>query len=110
MVPSLDAAADTTFAVFTITKGSIQVNATRAGWGDQQQHNVLDTPGRFSRRLQLAPGLEPPTSWSLSPVATRPKLQQRTQLSISPGSCPDSPEDRKIYGKSSLDRSGFPGT
>ena len=41
--------------------------STRAGLGDQQQHKDLGTPGTFSRRLQLGPGLVPPSSWSLSP-------------------------------------------
>jgi hypothetical protein len=36
MVPSLDAA-DTTLALPTITKASIQVNATRAAWEREQQ-------------------------------------------------------------------------
>ena len=66
-MPSLNAAADTTFALSTITKGSIQVNATHAGWRGQEQRNDLGTRDRFSRRLQLDPGLVPPTSWSLSP-------------------------------------------
>ena len=68
-MPSLNAAADTTFALSTITKGSIQVNATHGTWGHQhlRAQKDLGTPDRFSRRLQLDPGLVPPTSWSLSP-------------------------------------------
>jgi hypothetical protein len=63
---------------------SIQVNATRAGLGDQQQHKDLGTPGRFSRRLQLDPGLEPPTSWSLLPLYG-PYNYLRAALAKSPG-------------------------
>jgi len=66
------------------TKALIQVNATRAGLGDQQQHKDLGTLGRFSRRLQLDPGLEPPTSWSLLPLYG-PYNYLRAALAKSPG-------------------------
>jgi hypothetical protein len=41
--------------------------------------------GRFSRRLQLAPGLVPPPSWSLSPC-TGPEIHWRARLIESPDS------------------------
>jgi hypothetical protein len=57
--------------------------------------------GMFSRRLQLAPGLEPPTSWSSSPVTT-PNIYGRAESLKSPGLGGDLCEDRKIYGRSSV--------
>jgi hypothetical protein len=66
------------------TKASIQVNANRAGWRGQQQKQDLRTQGRFSRRLQLDPGLTPPTSWSLSPC-TGPRIHWRAKLVDCPG-------------------------
>jgi hypothetical protein len=57
--------------------------------------------GRFSRRLQLAPRLEPPTSWSPSPVTT-PNIYGRAESLKSPGLGGDLCEDRKIYGRSSV--------
>jgi hypothetical protein len=52
--------------------------------------------GRFSRRLQLDPGLTPPTSWSLPRAG--PTIQQRADLVKSPGPGTDLIEDRKICG------------
>ena len=49
-------------------------------------HALVDTlgrhgpRGRFSRRLQLAPGLVPPSRWSLSPC-TGPATRLRAELS-----------------------------
>ena len=40
--------------------------------------------GKFSRRLQLAPGLVPPSSWSLSPCIG-PEIHWRAKLLKSPG-------------------------
>jgi hypothetical protein len=70
-VPSLDAAADTTLALTTIDES--------LNTGQRDPRNMatsalaraqkdLGTPGRFSRRLQLDPGLEPPTSWKPLPL------------------------------------------
>ena len=67
-----------------LTKASIQVNATRAGWRGPASKKVLGTPGRFSRRLQLDPGLVPPTSWSPSPCVG-PKIYWRAESLKSPG-------------------------
>jgi hypothetical protein len=43
----------------------------------------LRTTGKFSRRLQLAPGLMPPTSWSLSPCIG-PEIYWRVESFRSP--------------------------
>jgi hypothetical protein len=34
-----------------------------------ERNRIAPKRGRFSRRLQLAPGLVPPTSWSPPPVS-----------------------------------------
>jgi hypothetical protein len=69
-VPSLDTA-DTTAAPSTIDEsfdtGQRDPRRMARAW---QQTKDLGTRDMFSRRLQLAPGLVPPTSWSLSPVTT----------------------------------------
>ena len=67
MVPSLDPA-DTTPALSTIDESLDTGQRDPRRWrGGRQQKKDLGTRGRFSRRLQLAPGLVPPSSWSLSP-------------------------------------------
>ena len=57
----------------------------------------------FSRRLQLDPGLVPPTSWSFTPCGP-PKIYCRAEPPKCPGPGGDLSEDRKIYGNPSLDR------
>ena len=43
-------------------------SVSTGGFCHRSTGDGLHTRGRFSRRLQLAPGLVPPTSWSLPPV------------------------------------------
>ena len=45
---------------------------------------IPSSGGRFSRRLQLDPGLVPPTRWSPSPVTT-PEVHSRAESLKSPG-------------------------
>ena len=85
-MPSVDAAADTTLALTTIDESlntgqrdprSMATSALARAQKD------LGTSARFSRRLQLDPGLEPPTSWSLSPC-TGPEIHWRAESLKSP--------------------------
>ena len=84
-MPSLDAAADTTFALSTIDErlDTGQRDPRRMATAGEQRKD-LGTRGTFSRRLQLDPGLVPPTSWSLSPC-TGPEIQSRAEWLKSPG-------------------------
>ena len=81
-MPSLDAARHNPPLCPLSTKASIQVNATRAGLGDRQQHKDLGTAGTFSRRLQLGPGLVPPSSWSLSPCMALRSIHARNRRKV----------------------------
>jgi hypothetical protein len=65
-----------------------------------QQCALRVSEGTFSRRLQLGPGLEPPSSRSLSPAST-PNIYGRAGSLKSPVLDGDLREDRKIYGRSS---------
>jgi hypothetical protein len=76
-VPSLDAAADTAPALITIDEslntGQRDPHRMRRSAAAQE-----GTPGSFSRRLQLAPGLVPPTSWSFPPCGPYDPVARRT--------------------------------
>jgi hypothetical protein len=50
-------------AISPISVSSVSTGGSR----HRQRADGLRTAGRFSRRLQLGPGLAPPSSWSLSP-------------------------------------------
>ena len=69
-MPSLDAAADTALALTTIDEsldtGQRDPRRTGRSAAAAAAQGFRHT-SRFSRRLQLGPGLVPPSSWSLSP-------------------------------------------
>ena len=50
----------------------------------RSEERRLRPAGSFSRRLQLGPGLKPPSSWSLSPAST-PNIYGRAESLKSPG-------------------------
>jgi hypothetical protein len=92
----LDAAADTTPALITIDESldtgqrdsrsmatSAQVVAARHS-EPARAEGFRHARCTFSRRLQLAPGLVPPTSWSPSPCVG-PKIYWRAESLKSPG-------------------------
>jgi hypothetical protein len=83
-VPSLDAAADTTLALSTIDESLDTGQREPRRMARAATEVRIYTQGRFSRRLQLDPGLTPPTSWSLSPC-TGPRIHWRAKLVDCPG-------------------------
>jgi hypothetical protein len=62
----------------------VHVPAVPRGPAKRTRKRIYAQQGRFSRRLQLAPGLVPPTSWSLSPC-TGPEIHWRAKSLKSPG-------------------------
>ena len=64
------------------------------------QNELRIQGGRFSRRLQLGPGLVPPSSWSLSPCVG-PKSTVAPKVAKCPGPGGDSQETSPMRDKSS---------
>jgi hypothetical protein len=84
-VPSLDGATDTTrrFVHYHERLDTGQCAPRRMARAGNRRKD-LGTRDRFSRRLQLGPGLVPPSSWSLPPC-NGPEIHWRAKLLKSPG-------------------------